>query len=1402
MKQRDFIEKIYREKTEKSAYLETVTSMLKMFTKTVFEYDDTFIFELLQNADDSPLEKNSSNIEVKFRILDDYLIFSHSGKQFTESDIKGICDVALQDSEKTKDIEKTGYKGVGFKSVFKISSLVYILSNGFNFKFDKKYIENKYDKNYPWQLIPIWVEEEDIPEKIIKNLDFNKVNTIIHIEDSEKIKEEITKIFSDFRIILFLRNVIKISFYNDKDKIFKIIRKNLNNNIRQIYLDNILKNTWICKDFIIQINDELKDKMKKLDSAECPEKLRKSKNTKITFAALIENDEIEELENSSLYCYLPTKINYDFNFLINSEFLLNAARTKIVENVWNKFLFKQISICIFKWISELVKCNEYKYKFTKLITNKFSNKSISILEKSFNEGVDIAIDSIPFIPQEGNNNKYLKVNECIVDTIQMGKILGNDLLTKYYKDSAIADYNIRGVEKLIKLGVKENNINSIYGVLEDSILKNRLKEDIEFNVKVIKFLYNIFHTNSNLYLEKELDEVYFLLDQNKELNRIQDIYFPLDENESSICDILDINYINSEIYSNLSEDNNVIRWLEELGIKKPLKIEIIRKSIFNMIENNKINNENVIGITQFIFEVFKKEELNTTDFKVLSKLKILTRANTLELSNNCYLPDDFNPVLKLESILPNANYISKEYIKNISDISDWKNFFIKIGVKEKVEITILKEESRKSLELSELQSYIRFIDENDFYDAATRPYKYQHKLRNIVKVDFLEYTYNYNFSKSFWRILIKNKWDDIYNNCKKSKYVTYLRETSVISYLQYYVKNNSCIPGNDEKCYKANELYSNRLKNIVKGYYKFVDDEIQFSKEQEEFLGIKTVINNGECFNILKEIACNEVNDETKKRICDIYKYLVKNNGNKIDIDESVENFPEKLLALDGKFYDRLELYCFNVKELLQPSNSCYFINVFDEFKSEKLEELCSILGVEIITNNDFEIRYTKKQEDSNLRRCLKNKIKYLASIIYSKHLEKPDDILIRLMEKINNCSFYQVESLYVILNKNNKEIYRNSIESWFWESSSSIYYVGKWDSPLTMYSLSNSICSLFELNDKEREVELLLRLTEESADSWLTSNGYKILDIQDDNIRELLLQNNIYEKEIVEGDDEFSEDIIEENINDTNDDNVADDTEECVTQNTEELNGYNFENRHNNLSNNAKLSKTYSNFTRERNIIDIKNNTWTGSSGRRLISYVFNEKDSCCDDNKTKVNWDIHVEVEARKTICKYEKKSGRNPVEENEFNSLYNIKSSNVETGEIERYIQVKTIIGEWNTGSNVPLMSAEHMNLSQDIKNKYWLYVVEFAESSTNRRIYCIRNPFNKITQYAFDCGWKSISEKEDPINQFAVGTRIKHNTFGEGIIKEINNKGKMKLLIILFESGEKKLLLNLSQMKIMR
>ena len=120
----EFIKRIYDDNSNfnSPSVSNSFSNQLDIISKDIYNDGKRFFFELLQNADDA-----SSSISNKLDLIiqnekdkenEELVIFSYNGLPFSQNDVQSICNSG--DSTKSSDMNKTGTKGIGFKSVFKV----------------------------------------------------------------------------------------------------------------------------------------------------------------------------------------------------------------------------------------------------------------------------------------------------------------------------------------------------------------------------------------------------------------------------------------------------------------------------------------------------------------------------------------------------------------------------------------------------------------------------------------------------------------------------------------------------------------------------------------------------------------------------------------------------------------------------------------------------------------------------------------------------------------------------------------------------------------------------------------------------------------------------------------------------------------------------------------------------------------------------------------------------------------------------------------------------------------------------------------------------------------------------------------------------------------------------------
>src|SRR4051812_39653144 len=137
----------YHDRQERDPELyQSYTDMLKMLSEEIYSQDSHFVYELIQNAEDNAYPEGLNDRFVHFILDGRDIVVRNNEVGFSPANVEAICAVARS----TKVDRTRGYvgeKGIGFKSVFKVTARPQVYSGPFQFQFD--------DESF---VVPSWCE--------------------------------------------------------------------------------------------------------------------------------------------------------------------------------------------------------------------------------------------------------------------------------------------------------------------------------------------------------------------------------------------------------------------------------------------------------------------------------------------------------------------------------------------------------------------------------------------------------------------------------------------------------------------------------------------------------------------------------------------------------------------------------------------------------------------------------------------------------------------------------------------------------------------------------------------------------------------------------------------------------------------------------------------------------------------------------------------------------------------------------------------------------------------------------------------------------------------------------------------------------------------------------------------
>ncbi|BBB15641.1 uncharacterized protein RVIR1_11790 [Candidatus Rickettsiella viridis] len=689
---------------------QTLANLSNTVIETALSGQSKFLFEILQNADDAICEQQTS-VKIKFSLYHNYLIIRHNGKGFDYNDIERICDYASQIEEvKATDLNKTGYKGLGFKALFNVSNCIILYSNGYSFRFDKTHWQAS--DLIPWQIIPIWCDDEQLPFHESYDYQHKYVNFVLKLTDAAAVKQQLKAMIQQPEALLFLRqiNQLNINIEGEKHHLERVITAHEKFQRVDFYINEKIASSWLLKQYVQAVAKNVKELTRSASRFIYPDKIQKSDYAPFTFALKMDEKATQIYPVHGLcYSTLPTQLNLTLPYHSNSFFILNLDRTQLHENEWNSFLITQLGYLHLKLLSDLAMLPSLKNDVIELFTRGITHP-YRAFQKAFLDGFNQTKNEIAWLPAYESSSRLLKLGEAQVDGTEFFKrfpCIKNKKITPY-----LIDYPIRNQKKLSE----SEACRFTYAILLTDFPRLYYPQLDQTAYKdFISFLFTQLQQHTIKKLSIFFANKPFLKSKQGSLLTLQDAYLE----ETPIPNVLELNSINKDY---IPENEHLKKWLCDLGataLAEP--IAVIRHTIFQWIDNNsianKINSENHIQIIKYLAKAI--QDLTTTETeKLKKKLPIFTKAKQFRRAEFCYLPDLSVPTTGLEDIISNAEWISPDY-----NLTFLKHFFIHIGVHEKINaLDVLRKSIFKWIEHGNINTKITYENHSAIIEYIAQHY--------------------------------------------------------------------------------------------------------------------------------------------------------------------------------------------------------------------------------------------------------------------------------------------------------------------------------------------------------------------------------------------------------------------------------------------------------------------------------------------------------------------------------------------------------------------------------------------------------------------------------------------------------------------------------------------------------
>lgn len=1115
----------------------------------IYSEDKRFIYELIQNADDAALNEDS---ELSIDILDNYVVLSHNGAPFSSRDIRGLCSIGL--GTKTNDATKTGYKGIGFKSVFgQTEGVVYVKTENTLFRFDREYAKQKgwnlkwgnqsswEEKNgvvfnCPWQMMPILSAStnDKATDTILSNKKYS-VKTAIKINDSETLYNNINSFFGDAKFLLFLRRIsrVKLTFKKNTLELQKLKSTKIENMVTlQSNHQNI--SNWYVKNWVHNIPKDIQKELK--SDPKTPKKIQQMEKTEISFAINVNEsfDEIKLLENgtSPLYSYLPTTVKeYNIPFIVNCNFLLDASREKIHKNrKWNEWLFQVIGYKTVECGSEFLSNNLFEENYLSIFRNGIITETDNLCKK-INEGLRIGLDKFTILKDRDNN--LCKLKEVVFDPFDLHKVdtkfpeIFASFLNATQEGFSIAGSRLIVLsdrnEVLKKLDVTVINENQ----LQDFLSLNYVNEIITKanNANILDFLRPFEVNDSSGKWYTAITNNKLIINQDGELDFITKVCFPITVDiENEFKNTL----INSEVFELIEPNKVLIEWLEKLGVTDPGSIAYLEKEIIGNIENC-INAENYLNITNFIFDLHRDNKLTTDHYVNLQELPLKTNRG-FKKANQTVLSIAFNPTTDFSKVLPNEAYLERGYLE-LSRPLECKSFFKQLNVIDDIEFIKSSKKLSSELPTEYVNTSNAFAKDGHNYphligvfhpNAPTLEVSYY-----LQSFSFIEYSSSLAFSELFWErifgkyhLSISSIGASPRNCCPERAFTNYnlgqgltissldemnwgrylSNKTNVPGFAFWYFQNVKCIPTCNGLQLAADTFTnSDYVKEIAGEYLPVIKVKTVVPEDWGKQLKLKTKFSLQDLLFILEQVSLNLkskgfITKEDEKRIGLISNELISWLELNLEITTRVLNdwsIKHHLISTSKKNASANKLLYINIVGFENISNGIETILIPKNVDTKHPFFEKFLVAFGVKIIDSFSYQAENEKAFFDLQIKLLKLIGPITLMLKNKMvINDLDRSLYERFMKISNTNFIKCNNIRPVFIHEAEEFEGEVVTYHYDETQNNFLISENWRSPNVILNISYILSKLLSAVRLEKEIMMMLNMDDRLIVEYLLSLG------------------------------------------------------------------------------------------------------------------------------------------------------------------------------------------------------------------------------------------------------------------------------------------------------------------------
>ncbi|XP_051958401.1 uncharacterized protein wu:fj29h11 isoform X1 [Xyrauchen texanus] len=745
---------------------------LERLSTELYSKDTHFVLELIQNADDNSYPDGGEQPALTFMVEKECITILNNECGFEEKNIRAICDVGRS----TKGKHKYGYigqKGIGFKSVFKVTDCPEIHSNGFHIQFDKTSSPMGY-------ILPHWVEQERALGSVSKEIAEHRWATQIHLPlRSESYQTK--NLFHDVHpsLLLFLHRLRSITIINEAEKrMVSMTRRDLSHNILEVTHTGGVERWLVVKRMLY------------------PKKIKEDvESTELALAFQLSDASSCDVkpQKQPVFAFLPLR-SFGFRFIIQGDFDIPSSREDVDrDSSWNQWLRSEIPQLFVHAMDVFSQHPEFSGLGGLCYILQFIPQPSEILD-FFNPVANQIIQllkgkaCLPAMEDNEGRVEFKQPSQLAVcqDHLIQDIIGGEDLcrnLSLSYLHPALQSslsnslLNALGVHRLRATEI----ITVTCAMARDIVQHGNLKSENDLK-KLAKLLVCNFRALESEYREEDtllqsLIDVPMIPLANGSVVSLssEGVFFPLSDLSQTHTDLKalyqDLNIVEPQLLVCLDELGNsqVRELLRRLNVHELEPQQVLHQHIYPVLKSKAWEKKPKDIIVSYL--VFIKLHSQEQDYRTLgTAIPVLTSRGFLNPSESKIQFSKEYGNIDLPSVLPGVDWVLLDpcYLRADRDVTGWKEFFSVLGVRD---LLIFRKE-KQTFTFSELASSPWAVESELWSKPADGVYviEDQHcaEFHSLVTANQLPANTKLQQRQALISLLDKN-WD------KGEKYSQYLR---------------------------------------------------------------------------------------------------------------------------------------------------------------------------------------------------------------------------------------------------------------------------------------------------------------------------------------------------------------------------------------------------------------------------------------------------------------------------------------------------------------------------------------------------------------------------------------------------------------------------------------------------